>query len=202
MPVLGKILTSDSLSPVRNTHVISKMAHCGTISNRDGVFFIPTKPVDTLWVSCIGYGRKLIPIDSSMSVIDTMTVVLERDTIALKEVTVFPFYDYETFKKMIIDMPSKPVPRELQRLNDELAGMRSDKKTDPYLNVADGGIVASPIQYLYDNYNASARRQKKLLRNRRMFNDVLREQGRTDELIPDSMDYSIDYRVYEYDDIR
>ena len=202
LPVFGMIVTSDSLLPVRNTHVISKMAHCGTISNREGYFFIPAKKVDTLWVSCIGYSRRLIPIDSTMADIDTMVIVLQRDTITLKEVTVFPFYDYKTFKQMIIDMPTKPMPRELQRLNDELAGMKSGRKRNPYLDFENGGIVASPIQYLYDKFNASARRQNKLLRNRRMFNDILREQGRTDELLPDSMDYSIDYRVYEYEDIK
>lgn len=201
LPIYGKIVASDSLLPVRNTHVISKLAHCGTISNRDGVFFILSKPVDTLWVSCIGYGRQLIPVNSEATV-DTMLIVLERDTITLREVTVFPFYDYNTFKQMIIDMPSKPVPREIQRLNEELAGMRTGKKRDPYFNMENMGFTASPIQYFYDHYNSSARRQNKLLRNRRMFNEILREQGLTEELLPDSMDYSIEYIYYNYDTIN
>ena len=201
MPILGKIVTSDSLLPISNTHVISKMGHCGTISNRDGVFLIPARMVDTLWVSCLGYARKLIPVDSTLEV-DTMQVVLERDTIVLKEVTVFPFYDYKTFKQMIIDMPSKPVPREIQRLNEELAGMQSGRKRDPYFNFENGGFTASPIQYMYDHLNPSVRRQNKLLRNRRMFNEILREQGRTDELLPDSMDYSVEYNFYIYDTIN
>ena len=201
LPVFGKVVTSDSLLPVRNTHVISKMGHCGTISNRDGLFYIIARPVDTLWVSCIGYGRRLIPVDSTKA-IDTMQIVLERDTIVLKEVTVFPFYDYNTFKQMIIEMPSKPVPREIQRLNEELAGMRSGKKRDPYFNIENGGFTASPIQYIYDHYNPSVRRQNKLLRNRRMFNEILREQGRLDELLPDSMDYSVEYNFYIYDTIN
>ena len=61
-------------------------------------------------------------------------------------------------------------------------------------------ITANPIQYLYDKYNKSARRQATLLRNRRMYNDVLREQGRTDELLPDSSDFAIDYKMYELDE--
>lgn len=201
MPVLGKIVTSDSLLPVRNTHVISKMAHCGTISNREGLFLLPAKKVDTLWVSCIGYSRKLIPIDSTMAV-DTMHIVLHRDTITLKEVTIWPFYDYNTFKQMIINMPSKPLPREIERLNEELAGMRTGRKRDPYFNMENMGFTASPIQFFYDKFNASARRQNKLLRNRRMFNEILKEQGRTDELLPDSMDYSIEYNYYIYDTIN
>ena len=201
LPVLGKVVTSDSLLPIRNTHVISKMGHCGTISNRDGVFYIIAHQVDTLWVSCIGYSRRLIPINPTVAV-DTMQIVLTPDTITLREVTVFPFYDYNTFKQMIIEMPSKPVPREIQRLNDELAGMRSGRKRDPYFNIENGGFTASPIQYLYDHYNPSVRRQNKLLRNRKMFNEILREQGRLDELLPDSMDYSVEYNFYIYDTIN
>lgn len=199
LPILGKILTADSLRPVRNTHVISKMAHCGTVSNRDGIFLITTKSIDTLWVSCIGYSRRLVPIDSTMAAIDTLVLTLQQDTITLKEVTVYPFYDYKTFKQMIIEMPSKPVPREIQRLNEELAGMKTGRERNKYANFENGGFVASPIQYLYDKYNASARRQRLLLRNRRMFNEVLKEQGRTDELLPDSLDYSVDYRYYDFD---
>lgn len=195
VPILGKIVTSDSLVPVSNTHVISKMAHCGTISNREGLFLVPAKSVDTLWVSCLGYSRRLIPVDSTV-VGDTMCIVLQHDTITLKEVTIWPFYDYRTFKEMIIEMPSRPLPREIQRLNDELAGLKTGRKTNPYFNMNLNGFSASPIQYMYDKFNASARRQSRLLRNRKMFNEILREQGRTDELLPDSMDYLIEYHYY------
>ena len=33
-----------------------------------------------------------------------------------------------------------------------------------------------------------------------MYNEVLREQGRTDELLPDSLDFAIDYKMYELDE--
>lgn len=202
LPILGKIVTSDSLLPVRNTHVISKMAHCGTISNRDGMFFIPAKTVDTLWISCLGFRRQLLPVDSTLSDIDTLLIVLHRDTITLSEVTVMPLYDYETFKQMIIEMPTRETPRELKRLEEDLADMRTGRKRNPYFNMENGGFVASPIQYLYDQFNASARLKRKLVRNRRMFNEILKEQGRTDELLPDSLDYPVEYRVYEYEDIK
>ena len=64
MDFYGYVVTADSLRPIRNTHVISKMGHCGTISNRDGVFYIPARKVDTLWVSCLGYTRRLIPFEN------------------------------------------------------------------------------------------------------------------------------------------
>lgn len=196
--VFGYVMTTDSLLPVRNTHVISKMAHCGTISNRNGEFFISTKKTDTLWVSCIGFSRRLIPIDSTMADGAPVMIQLQRDTITLREVVVKPFYDYETFKQMVIEMPTLPTPREIQRLNEELNDywLRHPKLKGNGMPT----ITGSPIQFLYDKFNKSARRQARLLRNRRMFNEVLKEQGRTDELLPDSLDYSIDYKIYELDE--
>ena len=195
VPFIGYVVTFDSLFPIRNTHVISKMAHCGTISNREGEFVIPAKKIDTLWISCLGYGRRLIHVDSTM-LNDTLLIRLAHDTITLKEVTVKPFYDYNTFKEMVINMPTIPTPGEIQRLNEEL---NDYWVRHPNSNLKGTTITANPIQYLYDKYNKSARRQARILRNRRMFNEVLREQGRIDELLPDSLDYSVDYLIYDFD---
>ncbi len=195
--ITGYVATSDSLMPMRNVHIISKMAHCGTISNRSGIFTITTKETDTLWVSSVGYSRRLIPINSSIQD-DTIIIRLSRDTITLREFVVRPYYDYKTFKEMVINMPSVRMPRELELLNEELK--------DPWLRkkkVKGNGLptlTGHPIQYLYDHFNKNARRKTKIMRNRRMFNEILRQQGRYDELLPDSLDYTIDY-TYEVDSL-
>ena len=193
----GYVVTADSLRPVRNTHVISKMAHCGTISNQYGKFHIQARQVDTLWVSCVGYTRRLIAIDPSLTSADTLVIRLFPETITLREVTVLPFTNYETFKEILITMPSTKTLDEIERLNDDLDDMWLSRTP-----VGNGKptITANPIQYLYDKYNASARRQSTLRRNKRMYNEVLREQGRTDELLPDSLDFVVDYKLSEFDE--
>ena len=190
----GYVVTMDSLQPIRNTHVISKMAHCGTITNQQGKFHIQARQVDTLWVSCIGYTRRLIAIDESLSSSDTLVIRLRPETITLREVTVLPFTNYETFKEMLITMPTAKTLEEIERLNDDL-----DELWLSRVPVGNGKptITANPIQFLYDKYNKSARRQATLQRNRRMYNEVLREQGRIDELLPDSLDFVIDYNIEE-----
>lgn len=198
-PFDGYVVAYGSKEPIRNTHVISKMAHCGTITNEKGRFHIQARAQDTLWVSCIGYSRRLIPIDSTM-LGDTLFIRLPRDTITLREVTVLPFGDYETFKEMLITMPSIGTPEEMQRLEEDLGDLWLSRTP---IGNGMATITASPIQYLYDKYNKSARRQAQLMRNRRMYNDVLREQGRTDELLPDSLDYLIEYNTTEqYEDMQ
>ena len=194
----GYVVTADSLHPIRNTHVISKMAHCGTISNQYGKFHIQARQVDTLWVSCVGYTRRLIAIDPSLTSADTLVIRLFPETITLREVTVLPFTNYETFKEMLITMPSTKTLGEIERLNNELDDMWLSRTP-----VGNGKptITANPIQYLYDKYNVSARRQSTLRRNRRMYNEVLREQGRTNELLPDSLDFAIDYSFSEVNEV-
>ena len=193
----GYVVTADSLKPIRNTHVISKLAHCGTITNQQGKFHIQAQQTDTLWVSCIGYTRRLVALDASLSSSDTLVIRLYPETITLREVTVLPFSNYEGFKEMLITMPSIKMPDEIERLYEDLDDLWLSRVPEGKGMVT---VSASPIQYLYDKYNASARRQATLLRNRRMYNEVLREQGRTDELLPDSLDFAIDYKMYELDE--
>jgi hypothetical protein len=192
----GYVITADSLHPIRNTHVISKMAHHGTITDQQGRFRIQAQQVDTLWVSCVGYTRRLITIDESLTSADTLVIRLLPETITLREVTVLPFSNYEDFKQMLVTMPSIETPSEIERLHDDLDDLWLSREP-----VGNGKptITANPIQYLYDKYNASARRQSTLRRNRKMYNEVLREQGRTDELLPDSLDFSIDYSWSDFD---
>lgn len=193
----GYVVTADSLHPIRNTHVISKLAHCGTITDRQGKFHIQARQIDTLWVSCVGYTRRLVALDSTLTSSDTLVIRLRPETITLREVTVLPFSNYEGFKEFLITMPSIETPDEIKRMYDDL-----DELWLSRVPVGNGKptITANPIQYLYDKYNASARRQATLRRNRRMYNEVLREQGRTDEILPDSLDFAIDYKMYELDD--
>ena len=193
----GYVVTADSLHPIRNTHVISKMAHCGTITDRQGKFHIQARQIDTLWVSCVGYSRRLVALDTTLTSSDTLVIRLRPETITLREVIVLPFSNYEGFKEMLITMPSTKTLDEIERLNKDLDDMWLSR-----VPVGNGKptITASPIQYLYDKYNASARRQAQLLRNRRTYNEVLREQGRTNELLPDSLDFTIDYKLYELDE--
>ena len=193
----GYVVTADSLHPIRNTHVISKMAHCGTITDRQGKFHIQARQIDTLWVSCVGYSRRLVALDTTLTSRDTLVIRLRPETITLREVTVLPFSNYEGFKELLITMPSIETPGEIKRLYEDL-----DELWLSRVPIGNGKptISGSPIQYLYDKYNASARRQAQLLRNRRMYNDVLREQGRLDELLPDSLDFAIDYKMYELDE--
>ena len=68
----------------------------------------------------MGYSRRLVTIDTTVSTRDTLVIRLRPETITLREVTVLPFSNYEGFKEYLISMPSIETPDEIKRMYDEL----------------------------------------------------------------------------------
>ena len=187
--IYGLIMSSDSLEPLYSTHIISKMTRLGTISDYDGYFHIYIHQPDTLWVSNLGFKRMLVAIDSTIINNDSILVLLERDTTQLDEVEVTAFYDYRTFKHLIATMPTKQSP-DFNTISEELT--KSLIGIKPREDKSIPVVSASPIQALYDAYNKKSRRERRLLRNRLEYNEILRSQGRYDELLPDSLEFLYD----------
>jgi len=188
--VSGQILSSDSLQPIFSTHVISRMKRMGTISDYEGKFRLKVSSPDTLWVSNVGFKRVLVTIDSATLAKESILILLDRDTTQLEEVEVKAFYDYRTFKHLLVNMPTPKSP-DLYTIEEELANslVGIEPSKEQALTVVKG---LSPIQALYDAYNKKSRRERRLMRNRREFNEILRAEGRLDELLPDTLEYLID----------
>ncbi|UCG28973.1 MAG: carboxypeptidase-like regulatory domain-containing protein [Bacteroidales bacterium] len=91
--------------PLPYVHIISLGLHRGTISDRNGVFSIISKPSDTLIFSSVGYKRTyfIIPQDPE-SIHYSADIQMETDTILLDEVRVFPWATYEEFKEAFLSL--------------------------------------------------------------------------------------------------
>jgi len=162
----------------------------GTISDYEGKFRLKVSSPDTLWVSNVGFKRVLVTIDSATLAKESILILLDRDTTQLEEVEVKAFYDYRTFKHLLVNMPTPKSP-DLYTIEEELANslVGIEPSKEQALTVVKG---LSPIQALYDAYNKKSRRERRLMRNRREFNEILRAEGRLDELLPDTLEYLID----------
>lgn len=101
----GVILTSDSLSPVSFANVIVKGTHHGTISDYYGYFSIVGQIKDTIEFSAIGFkkARFIIP-DTLSSNKYSLIKIMERDTIMLGEVPIFPWPSREQFKQAFLNL--------------------------------------------------------------------------------------------------
>ncbi len=169
------LLTSDSLQPVPDAHIISKRMLWGNISNDEGRFKMLVDPYDTLMITSIGYVSKIFFLtDSVRNLPSPDTILMEKDTVLINEVVIHAYWDYETFKQMIIEMPSM-----------DISQFYPDMTQDPLMYVQPGPYtIGGPVQALYNIFNRSARLQRKLIKNRREYNNIMIEMGRPQDTIP------------------
>lgn len=178
----GRILTSDSLKPVSNAHIISKMAHAGTISGKDGHYALFAYTTDTLMITSIGFKKKFFPIDENLLGKEGgVWILLEKELVVLDEVVVKAFYEWNAFKNLITTM--KPIT--LQEITAKESYQIKLREDIGLLFPAAKG----PVQALYDIFNSKTIREKKLIKNRIMYNQELISKGRPQDTIPTQLDY-------------
>ena len=170
--VKGRIFSNDSLTAIPNVNIVSELSRYGTTSNRDGWFLIKSKQIDTLWVSCVGFDRQRVSIYRDSILDKELIIKLIRSDIMLDSVEIYPWPDYETFKREIINMPwRKPymVPG-ISKESDE-AFIHKKPIREPK------GSVVSPITLIYNRFNKRECFKRKLERNRRRFNREMERLG-------------------------
>ena len=171
----GQVLTGDSLLPMPNAHIISKFNSWGTISNNEGRFIMYVSPYDSILFTSIGFARKILFIDDSvMSTARNYKVMMMKDTISIHEIVIQAYWDYETFKHLIVTME----PLNLDSFYPEWTGtelLYRDLRPAP---------IGGPVQALYNVFNRNARLQKKLLKNRKEYNKIMVQMGRPNDTIP------------------
>lgn len=185
MTLHGFVRSADSLLGLPNVHIISKLAHRGTISYKDGSFAIHGYRDDTLLVTSVGYSRKLFVVnDAVLQQPHGLLILLEKDTVRMQEVVVKAFYDWPTFKYLFVHMGSIK-PTEVERLEEDLDNSLVGIRPAPL-------TIKGPIQALYDFFNEMARLQRKLERNRAAYNEQLIKEGRAQDTIPPLPPHRID----------
>ncbi len=169
------IITNDSLLPIHNAHVISKFNRWGTITNKEGRFKLYVQENDSILITSIGFRPTVVQMDSNFLNKDSIVpIVLTKDTVSINEVIIRGYYDYATMKQIVIEM--KPI--DLTNFYPDWSGTELLYQ-DPHPMSFKG-----PIQALYDAFNHSARLQRKLLKNRRDYNRIMKQMGRPQDTIP------------------
>ena len=171
----GRLLSDDSLQPLANAHIISKLNRWGTITNDDGRFKMYVSPGDSVLLTSIGYRAKIIAVnDAFIEREPPVDIMMSKDTVLINEIIIRAFWDYETFKMMVVQMK----PMDLDPYYPDWEGTELLYQTPTPLT------FKGPIQALYDVFNESARLQRKLIRNRKEYNRLMILMGREQDTIP------------------
>ena len=116
------LIVDEAYKPVSGVAVISRKLKRGTVSERSGIYSIPSTPGDTIFFRALGFKRyhTIIPetYEGRQCNVD---IILDIDTITIREVTILPWKTYNDFLK---DMTrEKPVDPIIENMNDNLASI-------------------------------------------------------------------------------
>ena len=113
------LIVDESYRPVTGVAVISRKLKRGTVSERTGIYSIPSTPGDTIFFRALGYKRYHTIIPGSFEGRQcNVDIILQIDTITIQEVTILPWKTYNDFLK---DMTKeKPVDPIIENMNDNL----------------------------------------------------------------------------------
>ena len=169
------IITSDSSLPVVNAHVISKFNRWGTISNKQGRFKLYVQNPDSILITSIGFTPLILQMNHALLSSDSIVeIIIPKDTITINEVVIRAYWDYPEMKQIVINMQ----PIDLSQFYPDWANTGL-LYMEPHPMSFKG-----PIQALYDVLNRSARLQRKLVKNRKEYNEIMRQMGRYLDTIP------------------
>jgi len=116
------IITDESFKPVPGVAVISRKLHRGSISEWSGIYSITSTLGDTIFFRALGFKRyhTIIPLTYEERHCN-VDIVLEVDTIQIKEITILPWKSYNEFiKEMTKERPVDPI---IENMNDNIASI-------------------------------------------------------------------------------
>jgi len=99
------VVVTDSLSPVPFTNILVKHTYRGTMSDVYGYFSFVAQEGDTILFSAVGFQRSqyVIP-DSLREQKYSMIHVLNRDTVQLRELAVYPWPSRDQFREAFLNL--------------------------------------------------------------------------------------------------
>ena len=116
------LIVDAAYRPVPGVAVISRKLKRGTVSERSGIYSIPSTQGDTIFFRALGFKRYHTIIPESFEGRQcNVDIILDIDTITIQEVTILPWKTYNDFLK---DMTrEKPVDPIIENMNDNLASI-------------------------------------------------------------------------------
>lgn len=147
----GVVVTEEEVEPLPYTTIFDKSIRKGVIADYYGFFSLVTRPGDTLYFSY--YGHKT----STFIVPDTLTNtrysiihVMQKDTLNLPQVDVYPWPSREDFARAFVEMD--PYDDALRRAQRQLSGESlafAAAKIEADASIASGFVFNQRMTQIY-----------------------------------------------------
>ncbi len=116
---LSGVVRNETMQPMQFVHILILNRARGTISDTRGMFSFVVQPHDTILFSAVGYKRTgLIIPDTLESYHYPVDVIMEEDTIEIREVIILPWKNYQEFKQAFVslELPDDDLQRAFHNL--------------------------------------------------------------------------------------
>lgn len=149
----GVVIAEDDLEPLPYTTIFDKTRRSGVIADYYGFFSLVTFPGDTIYFSYYGHktSEYVVPdslTDNRYSIIH----IIQKDTVNLPEVDVYPWPSREDFARAFVEL--EPYDDALRRAQRQLSGESLAfiaAKLDGDASLAHGASVNTAMTKLYTN---------------------------------------------------
>lgn len=99
------VVVTDSLMPVPFTNILVRNTYRGTMSDVYGYFSFVAQEGDTILFSAVGFTRSQFVIPDSLGEQKySMIHVMNRDTVQLREISVYPWPSREQFREAFLNL--------------------------------------------------------------------------------------------------
>jgi hypothetical protein len=152
-------LFDELMHPLPYAHILVLNNYKGTITDNQGKFSFVTQENDTIMFSSVGFRRKNLIIPDTLSEpFINLDIVLDRDTIMIGEVEIYPWKSYEEFKEAFLNL--KLPEDDMERARKNIALIKTQIILDETPNARENfnNILAQQyketfIQGMYPTYN-------------------------------------------------
>ncbi|MFB6257487.1 MAG: carboxypeptidase-like regulatory domain-containing protein [Flavobacteriales bacterium] len=125
----GVVVRNDSLTPIPFTNIVIAREQRGTMADAQGYFSLVAKENDTIYFSAVGYKQSHFVIPDTLDKTSYSLIhAMERDTVELKETTVYPWPTKEQFKEAFLN--AKIPSDDIDRARKNLAQARMQKRME------------------------------------------------------------------------
>lgn len=115
--LIGK-LSDDLRQPLPYAHVLILNNYRGTITDRNGKFSLVVEESDSVMFASLGFKRKIIEIPDTLSeLLLSQDIFLDRDTLTIPEIMIYPWKTYDEFKEAFIKLKLPDDDMERARKN-------------------------------------------------------------------------------------
>lgn len=164
--IRGIVKDQKSGLPISFANIYIPEKRMGTASNMYGEFKFELDPIDSIFISAIGYESQLIYLnDSAYKESIELNIDLLPKTYDLAEVVIRPFPTYEQFKREILNYKMTPEEINSKALQEafrrNLAMLSRNTKPIDYMDDTGGISLGGPVTAIYKLFSRDAKNEKK-----------------------------------------